>query len=162
MTVLKNCEPELSYILAEHFNMCLKESSFPDRWEVSLVVPIFKNIGKMFTAKNYHPVSLPSVVSKASEKLVINGLNDHLEKCGLFVISSIILGLLIQLQIFSQLYLIKLRGLSLAIDICKALDKVWQAGFLHKLKCYGISSQMFDLVLCSSGSEWEIFTRISS
>ena len=30
VVVLKNCEPELSYILAELFNMCLKESSFPD------------------------------------------------------------------------------------------------------------------------------------
>ena len=28
--VLKNCEPELSYILAELFNKCLKESCFPD------------------------------------------------------------------------------------------------------------------------------------
>ena len=27
---LNNCEPELSYILAELFNMCLKESFFPD------------------------------------------------------------------------------------------------------------------------------------
>ena len=30
VVVLKNCEPELSYILAELFNMCLKESCFPD------------------------------------------------------------------------------------------------------------------------------------
>ena len=28
--VLKNCEPELSYILAELFNKCLKESCLPD------------------------------------------------------------------------------------------------------------------------------------
>ena len=28
--VLKNCEPELSYILAELFNKCLKKSCFPD------------------------------------------------------------------------------------------------------------------------------------
>ena len=28
--VLKNCEPEFSYILAELFDMCLKESCFPD------------------------------------------------------------------------------------------------------------------------------------
>ena len=28
--LLKNCEPELSYILAELFNMCLKVSCFPD------------------------------------------------------------------------------------------------------------------------------------
>ena len=30
--VLKNCEPELSYILAELFNMCLKEYVFLDCW----------------------------------------------------------------------------------------------------------------------------------
>ena len=30
VVVLKNCEPELSYILAELFNECLKESCFPD------------------------------------------------------------------------------------------------------------------------------------
>ena len=28
VVVLKNCEPELRYILAEPFNMCLKESCF--------------------------------------------------------------------------------------------------------------------------------------
>ena len=30
VVVLKNCEPELSYILTELSNMCLKESCFPD------------------------------------------------------------------------------------------------------------------------------------
>ena len=30
VVVLKKCESELSYILAELFNKCLKESSFPD------------------------------------------------------------------------------------------------------------------------------------
>ena len=28
--VLKNCEPELSYILAEFFHMSMKEYCFPD------------------------------------------------------------------------------------------------------------------------------------
>ena len=30
VVVLKNCEPERSYILAELFSKCLKESCFPD------------------------------------------------------------------------------------------------------------------------------------
>ena len=34
VVVLKNYEPELSYILAELFNKCLKESCFPDCWQV--------------------------------------------------------------------------------------------------------------------------------
>ena len=82
--VLKNCEPELSYMPAKLFNKCLKESFFPDCWKVSSVVPVFKNVGERSTAKNYHPVSLLSVVSKVFEKLGNNRTVDHLEKCGLF------------------------------------------------------------------------------
>ena len=85
VVVLKNCEPELSYILAELFNMCLKESCFPDCWKVSSVVLVFKNVRERSTAKNYPPpVSLLSVVSKVFEKFVNNRIVDHLEKCGLF------------------------------------------------------------------------------
>ena len=64
VVVLKNCEPELSYILTKLFNKCLKESFFPHCWKVSLVVPVFKNVGEKSTTKNYLPVSLLSVVIK--------------------------------------------------------------------------------------------------
>ena len=84
VVVLKNCEPELSYILAKLFNMCLNESCFPDCWRVSSVVPVFKNVVERSTPKNYRPVSLLSVVSKVFEKLVNNRIVDHLENCGLF------------------------------------------------------------------------------
>ena len=47
------------------------------------MVPIFKNVGKRSTAKNYHPVSLLSVVRKKKKKVVNNTFVDHLEKCGL-------------------------------------------------------------------------------
>ena len=58
VVVLKNCEPELSYILGKLFNNCLKESYFPDCGKVSLVIPVFKNGGERSTAKNYCAVSL--------------------------------------------------------------------------------------------------------
>ena len=53
VVVLKNCEPELSYILAELFNVCLDESCFPDCWKVSSVASLFKNDEERSTAKNY-------------------------------------------------------------------------------------------------------------
>ena len=37
-------------MLAELFNMCLKESCFPDL--VLLVLPVFKNVQEMSAAKN--------------------------------------------------------------------------------------------------------------
>ena len=58
VVVLKNCEPDLSYILAELFNIGLKESYFPDCWKVTSVVPVFKNVGERSTAKNSCTVSL--------------------------------------------------------------------------------------------------------
>ena len=62
MVVLKNCEPKLSYTLADLFNKCL---------QIQLKT-------------TYHPISLPSVVNKVFEKPVNNRIVDHLEKCDLF------------------------------------------------------------------------------
>ena len=93
MVVLKNCEPELSCVLAELFNKCLKEPCSLDCSKVSSVVPIFKNIWEQSTAKNYCPVSLLSVVSKVFEKFSQRNV-------AFFLISSMVLGLLDQLRIF--------------------------------------------------------------
>ena len=64
------------------------------------MVSVFKNLEERFTAKNYHPITLHSLVSKVFEKLVNNSLVDHLEKCFFFLISCMVLSLLDQLQIF--------------------------------------------------------------
>ena len=74
------------------------------------MVIVFKNFWERSKAKNYRPVSLLSVVLKVFEKLVNNRIVDDLEKCDLFSDFSMVLGLLDQLQIFSQLSLIELLG----------------------------------------------------
>ena len=80
--VLRNCEPELSYILAELFNRYLQECCFADCQKVTSVLPVFSNVGERSTAKKYLPLNLLSVVSKVFER-VNNRIVDHLEKCGL-------------------------------------------------------------------------------
>ena len=154
VVVLRNCELELSYILAELFNKCLKESCFPDCWKVSSVVPVFKNIGERSTAKNYRPVSLLSVVGKVFEKLVNNRIVDPLEKCGLF--SDFQYGFRSCRSTADLLTVVSDRiawafnrsgaTRAVALDISKAFDRVWHAGLLHKLKSYGISGQIFGLI----------------
>ena len=69
MVVLKNCEPEISYILTKLFNICLKESCFQECWKVALVVPVFKNVEERSANKNYRPDSFLFVASKVFEKI---------------------------------------------------------------------------------------------
>ena len=108
----------------------------------------------MSTAKNYHPVSLLSVVSKAFEKLIINRILDHLEKCGLF--SDFQCGFRSSRSTTDLLTVVSDRiarafnrsgaTQAVALDISKAFDRVCHAGLLHKLKSYGISGQIFGLM----------------
>ena len=63
------------------------------------MVHVFKNVRERSTAKNYCPVNHLSVVSKVFEKLNFM-IVDHLEKCDFFMISSMVLGILDQMQIF--------------------------------------------------------------
>ena len=142
--VLKNCEPKLSYIIAELFNnKILEESCFPDCWKVSSVVPVFKNVREGSTAKNCHPVSLPSVVSKVFEKLVNKRIVVHLEKCGLSLILSMVLGLLDQLQIFSKLYLIELLGLLTGLGLLE----LWYLIYPRLLSGFGMLFSFANLSL---------------
>ena len=47
VVVLTNCDPELSYMLAELFGKCLRGFCFPDCWKVSSVVLVFNNVGML-------------------------------------------------------------------------------------------------------------------
>ena len=105
----------------------------------------------MSKAKNYCPVSLLSVVSKVFEKLVNNRIVDHLEKCGLF--SDFQCGFRSSRSTVDLLTVVFARcfnrsgaARAVALDICKAFDRVWHAGLLHKLKSCGISGQIFGLI----------------
>ena len=162
VVVLKNSEPELSHILVKLFNKCLKESCFPDCWEASSVVPVFKNVGERSTAKKYCPVSFLSVVSKVFEKLVNSGIVDNLEKCGLF--SDFQYGFRSSQSTADLLTVVSDRiarafnksgaTQAVALDIFKAFDRVWHAGLFHKLKSYGISGQIFGLISSFLSNRW--------
>ena len=150
----KECELELSYILAELFSECPKESCFPDCWKVSSVVPVFKNVGERSTAKKYHHVSLFSVVSKVFEKLVNDRIFDHVEKCGLF--SDFQYGFRSSQSTADLLTGVPDRIVgafsrsgatpAVALDISKTFDRVWHGGLLRKLKSYEILGQIFGLI----------------
>ena len=92
-------------------------------------------MGGFISGKNYHPVSFLSVVSK----VVNNRIVDHLEKCGLFLISSI--GFRSSQSTPDVLTVVSDRiarafnrsgaTQAVALDISKAFGRVWHAGLLQ-------------------------------
>ena len=107
------------------------------------MVPVLKNVGERSTAKNYRPLSLLSVVSKVFQKLVNKRIVDHLEKFCLFLIPSMILGLLDNRQIFPQLYLIQL----LALLIGLGLFELWHLIYPRLLTRFGMLVYFINLSL---------------
>ena len=83
---------------------------------------------------------------KSLKNLRIIGLLITWRNVTYFLISNMVLGLLDQLQIFQQLYLIELLWpltnlgaiQAVALDISKASERAWHAGLLHKLRSYQI------------------------
>ena len=163
VVIPKNCEHELSYVLAEIFNMCLKKSCFPGLLG-AVLVPVFKNVRERSIAKNYHPVSLLSVVSKVFEKLVNNRIVDHLEKSGLF--SDFQYGFRSSRSTADLLTVVSDRIArafnrsgdtgAVVLDISKAFDRVWHAGLLHKFSLTEFQVRYLTLFLFSviDGFKW--------
>ena len=126
------------------------------------MVSVFKYVGERSTTKNYRPFSLLSVVSKVFEKFVNSRIVDHLEDCGLF--SDFQYGFRSSRSAADLLTVVSDRiarafnrsgaTRAAALDISKAFERVWRAGPLHKLKCYGVSAQIFGLISSFLSNRW--------
>ena len=134
--------------------------------EWSLIKKKIKNVGKRCMVKNYYSISLLSVVSDGFEKLVNNRFVDHLDKCGLFLIFSMILGLFDHLQIFWQMFMIELQGFLIGLGILKLKHLTYIVRFQQGLACWSFFTKvslmepqvrylvLFHLFSAIDGFEW--------
>ena len=62
-------------------NLSIKTSTFPNKWKVGRIIPIFKGKGKdKYLPESYRPVSLLPALSKVTEKTIQEQLNDHMNR----------------------------------------------------------------------------------
>ena len=129
------------------------------------MVSAFNYVGESSTAKNYHPVSLLSAVSKVFEKLVNNTIVDHLEKCGLF--SDFQYGFRSSRSTADLLTVVSDRiarafnrsgtTRAVALDISKAFDRFGMLVFFTNLSLMDFQVRylvLFLVVLVIDGFEW--------
>ncbi|KAJ7412859.1 RNA-directed DNA polymerase from mobile element jockey-like protein [Willisornis vidua] len=60
------------------FELFWESGEAPAYWKLVNIVPVFKK-GKKKDLRNYRPVSLTSVPSKVMEKIILGGVEKHLE-----------------------------------------------------------------------------------
>ena len=77
-------QSELSYILGELQNMCLKGCCFENCWKVLLVVLEFKKVRERSTAKRYPLIFFLWFVKPLKKLYINNSLVDHIDKLDLY------------------------------------------------------------------------------
>ena len=173
--MLKLCPEEISTPLKLIFQKCVNTGMFPESWKYANVQPVHKKQNRQIKT-NYRPISLLPICGKILEKIIFDQLypflnNNNLiskNQSGFRPGDSTIYQLI---DITSNIYKTFEKHdetRALFLDISKAFDKVWHEGLLFKLKCNGISGNLFNLlenyltnryqrvVLNGISSDWKI------
>ena len=143
--LLKHLCPLISLPLSQIINESFQSGIFPDKMKLAKVIPLFKK-GCSVTASNYRPISLLSVFSKITEKVMYKRLNDFLEKhsilysfqFGFRESHSINHALVSMTETIKNSLDNRKFGWGIFLDLQKAFDTVNHIILLMKLENYGI------------------------
>lgn len=156
--IIKHSSQVMLTSLAKCFNLILDSSIYPDEWNKSYIIPIFKQ-GDLLDPANYRGISLMNCLSKIFNSVINNRLiiifEDNMNpaqfgfrKNNRTSDSLFILKTVINKYINNKNQ--KLFGCF--VDLKKAFDSVWRLGLLYKLiktdnmrpKLYKVLKNMYE------------------
>ena len=140
--------------LSNSFCWLLRSGHFPLCWKLGIVVPIFKNKGTKGNPENYRPVTLLNSMSKVFERVVYEGIFEHLTLNSLLFErqSGFIAGHDTQKQLVHIVDTIlghlesKMVVRGVFLDISGAFDGVPHYLLAKKLAAYGIKGNLLKLL----------------
>jgi len=148
---LKYCIHSVSPVLEHIINFSLQNSVFPDLWKAANIIPIPK-VKQPQSCKDFRPVSILCVLSKAIEKLVhiqisaflMNQNILHPLQSGFKRGHSTVSALVKVTDDLKKAMDDRLLSILTLLDFSKAFDCVHHRLLIHKLRYIGFS----DSVLC--------------
>lgn len=149
--IIKGCKDGLSRPLTLIFNACLKLKTFPSKWKITKVIPIFKK-GNKNEVTNYRPVALSSAFVKVFEsvihKKILHHVKPYLSECqfGFLPKRSTVANLLNLTEDISSSLDNNRQTDVLYTDFSKAFDKVNHSLLLRKLKKFGLHSSLIQFL----------------
>ena len=78
--LLRIATPAIADSLCKLINFCIEKQTFPTKWKVGKVTPIYKGQGNRDDKNNYRPITVLPILSKLLEKHICDHLCDFLEE----------------------------------------------------------------------------------
>ena len=152
--VLLNSLNELAPTLVNLFNHCIETGTIPAEWKFSIVLPLYKNKGKIDDCNNYRGISLLSPIAKVFETILADQVGDYFESNKLFhpcqhgfrknySCETALHEIITELNNAKDK---RLLALLLFIDFRKAFDTVDAKLLLNKLFHYGFDNLAIKLL----------------
>ena len=171
--LLKEAVEFLCHPLTIIYTRSLEEGVVPDDWRCANITPVFKS-GSRFSAGNYRPISLTSIICKLMESIIRDAIVNHLainnlirsSQHGFMANKSCLTNLLEYLETLTTLVDMGHNVDVVYLDFAKAFDKVPHQRLLKKLESHGIGGKVLDwisawlherkqrVVLNGSASQW--------
>ena len=145
----------LSVPLSLIFNSFISVGRMPSNWKRAVVTPIFKK-GLPSLPQNYRPISCTSIFCKLMERVIANEISQYLDRSNL--LNSAQHGFLRGKSTTTNLletvseWTVTLENhnvnnvTTIFIDFQKAFDSVSHKKLITKLKLYGISGNVLNLI----------------
>ena len=151
--MLKSAVNVLEEPILNLFNMCLNTGVYPDKWCSGHIIPLHKS-GTRTDVNNYRPITISSCFGKLLNSILNDRIVSYLDNNNLM--SNVQIGFLkghrpsdhvLLLKGMVDLYKEKGKHIyACFVDFKAAFDNVWHAGLMYKLRNYGISSKIINLL----------------
>ena len=136
------------------FNFVFDTGILPEAWLIGNIIPVFKNKGNKFDAKNYKPITLLSCLGKVFTSILNNRLNDYLDTFSLlnenqagFRQGYSTVDHIYSLYMLFQLLNVKKKKLfCVFVDFEKAFDFIHRQSLFFKLFKYNINGKFLRII----------------
>ncbi|XP_061720034.1 uncharacterized protein LOC133527156 [Cydia pomonella] len=153
MKLLRAAPTPLAYAMAELFNRCIREGTYPKSLKISKIAPIFKGKGKRGDMDAYRPVAIIPAMAKVFENGLSRRLTSFLESTSALsdrqhayrmgrsttTLSRDVVQCVVDARESKQQVAV------LCCDLSKAFDVADHAVLASKLRHYGIDGPTFSL-----------------